>query len=319
MQKAKIWLLGLALTAVALPGHAVTPETGLYYDSLRQGLGYYVEVQGTTLIFVSFAYGQSSGAPLFYIASGKITRATPGQSTLFDPPVELVRENAYQFTGELYKVDAGPCITCNVMNWDTSAHAQSAGRVYLRFADVDRMYVGFQMDDGSSVGSYVRRQAFGRAGFNLKSRLLWINSEPVDIQEPMPSFMGRWVFSSLDSNSKEPLSMQFDKVVGPLVKEMGDGIPTFGTTWGSGGKYAQFVDTGTGGVLTCFEYGCGLQKDNETELVFKYWDIGTDRILAYSGGQLAEDDHHLYYRGEHLISGIRIADPIPDAPPPPSD
>lgn len=294
---------------------AVTPETGMYYDSLRQGLGYYVEVQGDKLVMIAFAYGQQSGEPLFYYASGTITKAKPGISSVFDPPVRLLREDAYQFKAKMYTFDTGPCVTCNVMDWDTSQHAQLAGQVFLRFSDVNRMFVAFQLDDGTTISSFTRRQGFGRQGFDLKSRLIFLNTGPINVPEPLASFRGEWIFTDLEDSSKAPLRYDFDKVVGPLPKDADS--PTFGAAWG--GDYVNFIDRDKNAVLTCFEYGCGLVVDKETALVMKYWDIGPRTALAYSGFRLSADDEGLGYRGEHLISGIRITDPIPDAPPPPDE
>ncbi|MDN5923401.1 MAG: hypothetical protein L0H70_00195 [Xanthomonadales bacterium] len=312
----KVVALVLAFVMLAQPlARAVMPETGVYYDSLRQGLGYYIEVQGTTLVMVSFAFDQATGKPLFYYASGTITKSNPTRSYIFDPPVTHVRENAYQFSGDLYQFDTGPCITCDVKNWDTSKHAQLVGQVFLRFADVDNMYVNFKMSDGTGIGSLTRRQVFGQHGFIVREQPFYIGSDLLAVPKPLADFIGDWIFTDIEDILKPPLRLHFDKAVGPLP--ITKDIPIFGS--GSSGSYVQFTDTKKNAVLTCLHYGCGLQVDGETVLVFKFWDIGSGQVLAFSGEPLMEDGDYMRYRGEHLISGIRITDPIPDAPPPPTD
>lgn len=310
--------LAAAFIIFASPlARAVTPETGIYYNSLRQGLGYYVEVQGTKLVMIAFAFDRSTGNPLFYYASGAITKAEPGYSPIFDPPTQHMLENAYQFTGNLYLFGTGPCITCHISDWDTSSHAQVVGKIFLRFSDIDKMYVSISMDNGKSIGSVARRQAFGKKGFNLRWDSIAFTKYDNSLKyiQPIFGFTGTWIFSDLEDLSAPPIRFDFDKEVGPLPTT--DSTPSFGAALG--GNFAQFTDTNKNAVITCSDYGCGLQIGDEVPFVIKYWDIGSDLVLAYSGDQLFEDGNFILYRGEHLISGIRITDPIPDAPPPPTD
>lgn len=314
------WLVAMLFLVVST-AHAVTPESGMYWDSRRDGLGYYVEVQGTTVMLIAFAYDQLSGKPVFYLASGQMTRSEPRYSAVFTPPIKVLRENAYQFEGTLYKFDEGPCLICGVRVWDTSEYANPVGKVYLRFADKNHMYVAFLMDDGSSIGSLVRRQLFGRHRFDVRHRFYVGREGIVTYSVPLPSFLGEWVFTPLDKPQTEAFRLNFDKVIGPVDGSYrSPGIDSDGVPLASfDGPLVQFIDTNNNAVMTCADPGCELVVDGESMLVVKYWDIGEDRILGYSGDRLVLDLQVVYYRGEHLVSGIRLADPIPAAPPPPDD
>lgn len=302
------WIIRAALLwcTASLPVAAVVPETGLYYNPQWQGPGYYIEVQGDTLMMVAFAYDADSGAPLFYYAAGAVTRAQPGNNGETDPPTTpYPYEYPYRFDGTVYRFTRGPCLTCEVLDWITSRHAVVAGHVHLRFADVNRIQASFELGSGQVTGLELWRQGFGRPGYILgryDGRLL-------------PDLGGDWVFVDR-SDSSHTLRFHFSSA-GPPDAFHGE---LFGSIYD--GLIRRFSDASAHATLLCERFGCGLQRPGKPTLYIRFWDIGSDRMLAYDGGErgvLERDAYSFDYRSDHLYNVIRIADPIPDAPPPPTE
>lgn len=298
-------LIALALLSFTLVGKAATPETGMYYDPLRQGLGYYLEVQGDKLLLIAFAYGQDDGKPTFYYSSGTITHSHPRYSGSFDPPAELRNEDAYEYTGDLYEFEVGPCLTCEVTDWNTSEHASKAGITFIRFADENHAYFEFVLDDGTSIGSYMRRQGFGRPGYVIRYDGSVLDPKPT----PFPSMLGEWVFTDEDPDAPDAVNghYNFTEVEGPQSFEE--------NIWGFphvDAPIVRFKDPEAGAMLSCYYIGCALVKNGEIKAYIKFHDVGMDRVLGYVGDLLYEDDQDLYYRSTHLMTGVKISNPTPE-------
>lgn len=302
-----VFPLVLCSLLLGTQARAVVPESGEYYDSVRSGLGYYIEVQGTTIVMIAFAYDQSEGKPMFYYAAGELTKSAPFYVASIDPPFQFLNEDAYQFVGTLYTFDVGPCITCSFLNWDTSEHAHAAGTVKLRFADRNRAYAGFELNDGTAIGSYISRYEFGRAGYVLRTRGF---SYPTP--KPTPDFRGQWVFTTKGADTKQSWRFNFTDVAGPEPVQPDN---LFGQATNPDARMVVFSDPDQGAELKCYEYGCGLVQDGETKFLVKYWDYGMDSMTGYIGERMVQDDEDIYYRERPLVAGYRIANPEPTAPP----
>lgn len=301
-------VLGLLLVLAALPAAAVLPENGMYYNPNHQGLGYSIEVQGTTLVMIAFAFDKDTGKPLFYYASGHITQATPGISslagTITPPPPRYAHEYPYQFDAPFYRFTTGPCITCFVLDWNTADHAVEAGHVTLRMADVNRITATFTLADGSTNTTELRRQGFGRAGYDLGR----------SDGRQLPDMRGDWIFMDRSDPDAPVRRFNFTQVNKP--QPVTDPSQTF---------YQQhvpsemsFVDPVANATLTCTRYGCGLKQNGDTLFLVKFWDIGMDSLLGYKGDRLFKDDGTaLHYRTGDLVIGKHVINPLPDAAPPP--
>jgi hypothetical protein len=86
-------LATFALLAIG-SAHAVTPKTGIWYSPAESGRGYAIEVNGNTMVLAMYAY-DSSGNPLWYLASGSLTN------------------NGANFQSTLDKYAGGQCVTCD--------------------------------------------------------------------------------------------------------------------------------------------------------------------------------------------------------------
>lgn len=298
----------LILMLAALPAAAVLPENGMYYNPAHSGLGYSIEVQGTTLVMLSFAYDKDTGKPLFYYASGQITQAKPGISSLAGkfspPPPRYAHEYPYQFDGPLYRFSTGPCITCVVLNWNTAEHAVVAGHVTLRMSDVNRITATFSLADGSTQTTELWRMGFGRPGYDLGR----------DDHRSMPDMRGDWIFVERSKPDAPVWRFNFTEVNPPQPVTGADAmfykrqVPST----------MSFVDPVAKATLTCTRYGCALVQDDQTLFLVKFWDIGMDSLLGYQGDRLFIDDGtSLEYRSGDLVIGKHVINPTPDAAPPP--
>ncbi len=305
-----IFLLGAAIALWTLPASAVLPENGLYYNPAQQGLGYYIEVQGTTLVMVSFAYDKDTGKPLFYIASGQITRAHPGASSLQDSitpaPPDYKHEYPYRFDGTFYRMSTGPCITCVVLDFNTAEHAVEAGTVHLRMADVNRITATFTLNDGSVKTVQLWRQGFGRTGYDLGR----------DDGRPLADMRGDWIF--VDRNNPEAPVWRFNFTQVEQPQAVTD--PSFRFYKRSVPKIMSFVDPDADARLRCTRYGCALEQDGEALFLVKFRDIGMDSLLGYKGDTLFIDDGTAFeYRTGDLVIGKHVINRVPDAAPPPEE
>lgn len=301
-------IIALLLLLLAAPVGAVLPENGLYADASQNGLGYYIEIQGTTLVMLGFAYDKESGAPLFYLASGTITQAEHGISSdagIFSPPPPRYEHDyPFRFEATLYRFSFGPCLTCWWQDWDTAQYAQAVGEVVLRMADVNRISANFIMADGSGRGTTLYRMGFARPGFDLgreDARLL-------------PDLRGEWVFVPRDDPQAPAWRFHFTEVDARAEAVNHDfyGSDTF---W-----IMHFTDPVADASLTCARHGCVLEQAGEALFMVKFWDIGVDSMLGYVGEALIpSDDSAFAYRTGQLVIGKRIADPVPQAAPPPTE
>ncbi|MGB8716283.1 MAG: hypothetical protein WCD66_07975, partial [Rhodanobacteraceae bacterium] len=262
------------------------------------------EVRGDIVLLIAFAYGQDDDKPIFYYSAGNITHSKPLDSTGFDPPIALVNESAYEYLGPLYRFNVGPCITCAVTNWDTSEHAVETGKTYLRFADENHAYVSFLMNDGSSIGSFVRRQGFGRPAFVVRYDGPILDPHPTLLM----SLQGEWVLTDMDQNADKPLNRHFNftMVEGPAKFESN----VFGRGYYNQ-EMVRFIDPDANAMLSCLSLGCALVENDEVTAYIKFRDIGIDRFVGYVGERMYSDSEDLNYRSAHLVTGVRIADPAP--------
>lgn len=322
----KKYLFLLIILALPVLARAVVPEYGVYYNPFRQGLGYYVEIQDTTLVMIVYAYDQETEEPVFYYTSGKITRGEHLISTTLDPRVELLYDYPYKFSGPLYRFKNGPCLTCLVDGWNTAEHAEQVGEVVMRSWDFGRFSLMFNMHDGSEVASENLRQIFGRSGFPVRDEgylgpPIWIS---------FPSYQGSWVFSDM-AHANEPLwVVNFSRVKGPYKPESNPFGPL--DYYNSRGMpVVDFIDDASGSLLRCYQYGCRMTSEGRDNIYMKFFDAGMDRALGYlgdyidtdmglgDGGFIHQDEKDIYYRTDHLVRGVHIVDPIPDAAPPPQE
>lgn len=301
------WLVLISLLFTAR-AWAVVPESGIYYDSRRPGLGYYIEVQGTVLTLTVYGH-LTSGEPVFYQASGEVTDAPHGYAQLFDPPAQLEFDYPYQFTAPLYQFDDGPCASCEPADWVPSENVTQVGRVYISLVDYGRLFIGFEMQDGPTIGGTVRRLGFGVPGHELRSEGI-VSPNAFSI----PSFLGTWVFTDKNDPGSESWVFHFDQVEGPLVSDVDLNVP-----YNENQIVVRYFDSARNAELVCFYFGCGLRESGVIMFYIRFWDIAMDRVLGYVGDELYADDFLPAYRSEHLVTGVRIDDPIPDAAPPPEE
>ncbi|HET6631196.1 MAG TPA: hypothetical protein VFG73_00620 [Rhodanobacteraceae bacterium] len=293
---------GLLLCLLAMPAYAVLPENGVYYNPDAQGVGYSIEVQGTTLVMLTFAHDKDTGEPLYYYSAGTITQARPGLSTIpIDPPLLYEHEYPYQFDAPIYRFTDGPCVTCTLPDWNTAEHAVEVGHVHLRMADVNRITATFTLADGSSKTTELRRMGFGRAGYDLGR----------DDGRMLPDMRGEWVFADRAMPDAPVTHFNFTEVEPPSAWE--------GSFYGRDvHARMRFTDPAAGADLTCTRYGCALSQDGETLFLVKFQDIGMDSLLGYKGDELFSDDGTAFqYRTGDLVIGKHMIDPIPEAAPPP--
>lgn len=287
---------------------ALVPESGLYYDKMRPGLGYYIEVQGTTLVLTVYGY-LKTGEPVFYLAAGTIVDGPHGHGQVLDPPAPLKYDFPLEYFGTLYQSSNGPCVSCAQANWQPSQHTAAVGEAFVRMVDYGRLYVAFEMSDGSTIGSYVQRIGFGTLGYTLRPSSAL---NPAD--SSMPSFIGTWVFTEKDNPAKQPWIFHFTEIEGPYVSS----IDLF-SPYGKGQTAIRFMDSSSDAILTCFWFGCGLEQNGEVAFYIKFWDVAMGHALDYIGEELYADDYLSDYRSDQLVVGVRIGDPIPDALPPPEE
>ncbi len=295
-------LICLFLALFALPALAVLPETGLYYNPQFQGLGYYIEVEGSTLVFVIYAHDKATGKPLFYVASGPVKAADPGHGNVpaSPPPPPYAHEYPQQFEGTLYRFDEGPCVTCMLQDWHPGEHAVEAGQVHLRMADVNRVEARFSMADGATSEVELWRQGFGMAGYDLGR----------SDGRSLPDMRGDWVFVARGEPLVPALRFNFSEVVPPQAVS-GAEAEFHGRTVSS---KMSFVDPVSQARLTCTSYGCALAVGDETLFLVKFQDIGTNTLLGYDGDTLFQDDGSAFeYRTDDLFIGKRMVDLAPGA------
>ncbi|HET8899087.1 MAG TPA: hypothetical protein VFN09_09985 [Rhodanobacteraceae bacterium] len=306
---------------------AVIPEYGMYYNQFRQGLGYYVEIQGTTLVLIVYSYDEETEEPAFYYASGTITRGTHLTSSTFDPPFPMLYDYPYEFTGSLYRFRKGPCLTCEVKEWNTSEHAEKVGDVVMNFWDSARIGIGFWLSDGSWVKTLNLRQVFGRNGYLIRNEAYF---EP-PIWIPFPSYQGMWVFSDM-FDADEPLwAVDFNHVKGPYVPDSSP-FDSYNYEYSQWMPVVDFIADASNAMLKCYQYGCRFTTEGRDDIYMKFFDAGMDHALGYmagysdpelnaygDGGYVHPDQADWAYRTDHLVRGVHIVDPIPDAAPPPED
>ncbi|HET8899088.1 MAG TPA: hypothetical protein VFN09_09990 [Rhodanobacteraceae bacterium] len=301
MLRRMLSMLLLAAVFVALPARAVLPENGMYYNPTYQGLGYSIEVQGTTLVMIAFAYDKDTGKPTFYYAAGTITRAKPSRSEIFTPPAPpYEHEYPYQFDGPIYQFTKGPCLTCVWLDWQTAPYAVEAGHVRLRMSDINRITATFTLKDGSTSTTDLWRQGFGRPGYDLgreDGRLL-------------PDMRGEWIFVERGKPETPVRRFRFTEVSAPTP--LTDPHDTF---YGRAVPLKmRFVDPEADATLTCTRDGCALAQGEETRFLVKFWDIGMDSLLGYKGDTLFPSDREaVQYRTGDLVIGKHMINPTPDA------
>lgn len=306
MRHAMCGILLVATVMLASPARAVLPENGMYVDPSQSGVGYAVEVQGTTLVMLAFAYDKETGDPLFYLASGTITQAEPGRGSddvITPPPPPFEHEYPFRFDGTLYRFSLGPCLTCFWPDWDTSEHAIAAGTVHLRMSDVNRILATFSLADGSTRSTTLYRLGFGRPGYDLgraDGRLL-------------PDLRGEWVFVERNNPDAPVRRFTFTEVEPPSsVSSLYDFHGT------STERIMRFIDPVADATMTCAAQGCAVSQDEETLFLVKFWDIGMDNMLGYQGDVLyPSNDQAFSYRTGELVIGKHMIDPTPEAAPPP--
>jgi len=92
--------------------HALTPESGWWWNEAESGRGFSIELQNNTIFMSGFLY-EASGAPLWFVASGPYS------------------QTANSFEGDMLSLRGGQCITCS---YRAATIQPSLGRIQLRFA-----------------------------------------------------------------------------------------------------------------------------------------------------------------------------------------
>ncbi len=298
-------MLFAAMITAMSSAYAVLPENGMYYNSNYQGLGYYIEVQGTTLLMISFAYDKDTGKPLFYYAAGHIEKGqpeSPSGSLSSSGPYE--HEYPYVFDAPFYRFGAGPCITCVISGWDTSKYASEAGQVHLRMSDVNRITSTFTLNDGSKSERILWRQAFGRAVYDIGR----------EDGRKLLDLRGSWIFVDHSNSERQVWRFNFTDVEGPEPAGPNEFHGREVST------KVTFRDPDKGAKITCVQYGCEVAEGGTSLFLVRFWDIGLDSLLGYKGGTLYSDDGTSeHYRSGELVIGKHVIDPVPAAAPPPDE
>lgn len=290
MKQALLSLLALVMAGFAAPAGAVLPETGLYWNSDYSGLGYYIEVQGSTLVFLAYAHDKTTGAPLFYLSSGEV-----------EPAPEL-GELAYKFEGLLYRFDFGPCIICSWPDWNTSEHAQQAGSIILYFYAHNHVVMHVTTDNGLPKREFLKRFKFARPVYNLPNI---VTDELVD--RYFSDLRGEWVFVDQGAEDGGVWRFTFDTVEYP-AQFTG---PIFGFEY-TGAQSVVFRDESRDAALVCVSQACGLIQDGATLASFPYTDVAPDSMFGY----LTPADPEAEYETGHHVVGVRVPDLTPEIPTP---
>lgn len=252
---------------------------------------------------VAFTYDPDTSKPLFYVASGQVTQAQPYSSQLADPPFPYEHEYPYQFVGTYYRFDAGPCLTCFIPGWNTAEHAVEAGDIRLRMPDLNRITLFLADADGMHYINELRRQGFGRPGYDLGRDDHWL----------LPDLRGEWVFVDRSAPDAPVWHFNFTEVKAP--QPVSDPEQTFYQRHVP--SIMSFVDPVADATLSCTRFGCGLVQDDKTLFLVKFLDIGMDHLLGYKGDELFSDNGESFrYRTGDLVVGMHVIDPVPDAAPP---
>jgi len=95
----------------ASASHALTPESGWWWNEAESGRGFSIELQNNTIFMSGFLY-DISGAPLWFVASGPYS------------------QSANRFEGDMLSLRGGQCITCS---YRAATIQPSLGRIQLHF------------------------------------------------------------------------------------------------------------------------------------------------------------------------------------------
>lgn len=291
MKPVTLAFLALVLTLYAAPSRAVLPESGLYWNSDHSGLGYYIEVQGTTLVMLAYAHDKETGAPLFYLASGEVK------------PAPDVGELAYKFEGPLYRFNFGPCIICSWSNWDTSEHAQQAGSVTLYFYAHNHVAMLVTTDNGPTKHERLKRFKFARPVYNLPT----IATDQL-VDRYFSDLRGEWVFVDKEATDGQVWRFKFSEGEYSASSFSGRilGIDLSST------DNVVFRDEPRDTNLVCVSYGCGLIQDGVTLASFPYTDVAPDSMFGY----ITPTDPDAEYETGHHVIGVRVPDLTPEIPAP---
>lgn len=292
MKRIALFILLLAGLGCTGNARAVLPENGWYANHDRPGLGWYIEVQGTTVMAVAYAHDAETGALVFYTASGQLE--------WFDD-MEYGDGHNLGVETTLYRYKDGPCITCNWVGWDTSEHAEAAGTVRIVFFAHNWVNLSIDMLNGNSLQSFnMKRYKYGRDFYDLP----YIATDVV-AYEYLSDLKGVWLFTQPDVEDAPVWRFRFSE-----VKEE---APFNGTIFGKpleGRPTLVFQDAERNAQLVCFFLGCGLVHEGKTVASFYYDDVAQDSMFGYA----PPTDPDAEYRAGHHVIGLRVPDLAPEMP-----
>lgn len=293
MKRVLVWgwlLLSLAATHRA---HAVIPETGMWWNSLDPGRGYYIDVQGNTVFFIAYAY-DNDGSPSFVAGSGTL-QTRSGEVLGFGFPVfsALGYEPWHFVAVDLFRFEGGGCFTCT----PRPATGTRIGAVGLYFDNVSRAYAYFQFADGSFDYRTITRFNYAYAPYAQAS----------DGSAPrVPDLRGDWVFVDTIDRSVPAWRFNFTRVEQSVPNIIRTTPPPWTVTFFDDARNARFFCRQEAGGLfpTARNSGCQLFI-NEVPI---FWariqdDLGLDRIQAGYGAVPSVSEA---YRGPGIILGQRV-------------
>lgn len=290
-------LLGSAVCSPA--AQAALPETGLYWNPDRPGVGYYVQAEGGTLVLVVYAHDAETGAPLFYTASG---------------PIEPVADadGQFLFHGTLYRYSAGPCLTCVLPDWQTTEHAVAAGTITLQLGARTGMRMAVQMADGSS-----REDMLSRLRFDIASWWLYRWDWDLGGERRQLDLRGEWVFMLEDELQAPTHRFRFTGFHGPDVF-IGR---LFGEDFDSAedGHFVDavyFVDPESDAEMVCIIKGCAVRQHGETLFLFPAGESNIDHLSGVVAPAPGDEE----WGDNDRVIGIKMPEVIPElAESPPGD
>ncbi len=131
-----VTIVALVTLLWASLSHALTPESGWWWNESESGRGFSIELQNNTIFMSGFLY-DASGAPLWFVASGPYS------------------QTANSFEGDMLNLRGGQCITCS---YRAATIQPSLGRIQLRFVSPSTASITWP---GGNLA--IKRQIYGVA------------------------------------------------------------------------------------------------------------------------------------------------------------
>lgn len=137
-------LVAIVLFIASSSVFAVYPETGMYVDDREsnRGRGFYIEVQNDIVFLVIYAYNEETGEAEIYTAASEI-RDDPVSTGLVIPGDPPPNPEGYfplhWMLTKLYKIENGPCLTCDLP--EASFTAEEVGDVAVFFPFKERIRI----------------------------------------------------------------------------------------------------------------------------------------------------------------------------------